>query len=146
MEYLKNNNVIHRDIKPSNFLVNRNVIQIADFETAKIALKQDMTTKNNKYTPNYAAPEVILDKGFVGLYSDIWSLGCVLYEIFYEQKPWSGCNLNQIIMKMMKEELFKFEGPNNLKIAPEIEKAIKGCLIFDHKKRIGIQDLQKIFA
>lgn len=146
MEYLQNNNIIHRDIKPSNFLINRNVIQIADFETAKIAFKQDLTTQNQKYTPKYAAPEVILEKGFVGFYSDIWSLGCVLYQLFYEQKPWSHYKMNQIVISMVKEELFEIQCPKNVEITQEIQNAVKGCLRFDHTKRVGIEDLQKTFG
>jgi len=84
--------VIHRDIKPSNILVRPDgVVKLLDFGIAKqletVDLTQDQTrTGLRALTPAYAAPEQ-LRGGRVGVHSDVYSLGVVLYELLAGRLP-----------------------------------------------------------
>ncbi|KAL7747631.1 Suppressor of Sensor Kinase (SLN1), partial [Sorochytrium milnesiophthora] len=98
LEYLHARKIVHRDIKPDNILVDQNgIIKLVDFGASKILSNQKTMVQQQAGgasligTPNYMAPEVILgskDPSVVGC-QDIWSLGCVLYELYTGKAPWS---------------------------------------------------------
>ena len=79
---MKDKNVIHRDLKTQNLLLTKdNNIKIADFGFAKIlSTMSKMTSTQNKGTPTTIAPEILQGKKYT-FSADIWSLGCILYEL-----------------------------------------------------------------
>eukprot|EP01137_Pigoraptor_chileana_P036032 Opistho-2@30952 len=89
--YLHDNEVIHRDIKGANILVDTSgIIKLIDFGAAK-QLCQHISHSNLKSlegTPYWMAPEVVTESGY-GRKSDIWSIGCVLYEMGTGSPPWA---------------------------------------------------------
>jgi len=84
--------VIHRDLKPSNILVKHDgTVKLLDFGIAKQLESLDMTADQTRtglrlMTPAYASPEQILG-GRVGVHTDIYSLGVVLYELLTGRLP-----------------------------------------------------------
>ena len=71
--------IIHRDIKCANiFLTKEGVVKLGDLNVSKVAKNGILKTQTG--TPYYACPEVWNDKPY-DYRSDIWSLGCVLYEM-----------------------------------------------------------------
>lgn len=77
-EYLHNRNIIYRDLKPENLLLDRTGhVKVTDFGFAK---EIDRRTYTLCGTPDYLAPEIILNKGH-GKPVDWWSLGVLVYEM-----------------------------------------------------------------
>ncbi|MBW2093088.1 MAG: protein kinase, partial [Deltaproteobacteria bacterium] len=94
--------VIHRDIKPSNIMINKNgAIKITDFGIAQMI---EETAKIGIYgTPGYMSPEQLKETIATGQ-SDIFSVGCVMYELLTGQKAFTGKNLFSIMYKIINEE------------------------------------------
>jgi serine/threonine-protein kinase len=98
VEYAHSNAVIHRDLKPSNILVRSDgTIRLLDFGIAKqiesfeVPAQQTMTGLR-LMTPAYAAPEQIRGQR-LGVQTDVYSLGVILYELLCERLPFDLSNL-----------------------------------------------------
>ena len=82
IQYLHVNNIIHRDIKPSNIFLNGSDLVIGDFGKAKLFNDENTQKPFSKcfgILP-YNAPEVLREQSYSNAV-DIWSFGCVLYEM-----------------------------------------------------------------
>ena len=79
---IHNKKIIHRDLKPENIFINDNMnIKIGDFGISKQLNNTYALTTKKVASINYASPE-ILKKGIYNEKSDIYSLGCIIYELF----------------------------------------------------------------
>ena len=106
LEYFHNNNVLHRDIKPQNILLNnKGVVKIGDFGLSRIFSE---TIKNKKYTNRvvtrwYRAPELFLGDIEYGPGIDIWSLGCVFWEMLTGEVLFLGDNDKNVFFLICKK-------------------------------------------
>ena len=90
MHHLHSQNILHRDLKTLNiFLTKDNQIRIGDLGVAKILQSADHFVKSKVGTPYYLSPEVCEDRPYNSK-SDIWSLGCVLYEMCSLKHPFEA--------------------------------------------------------
>ena len=109
LDYAHRHGVIHRDIKPENILLHDGRPMVADFGIAlalSAAAGGRMTeTGMSLGTPHYMSPEqATADKEITGR-SDIYSLGSVLYEMLAGEPPHVGHSAQQIIMKIIAEDV-----------------------------------------
>ena len=129
-------NIIHRDIKSSNiFLFSDGTAKLGDLNVCKI-LSVDNLGKTQAGTPSFAAPEVWMEKPY-GLKSDIWSLGCVLYEMAALKCPFSSNNAVELNNKILV---------GNFKRIPKIFSNDLNCIIehmirFEPEKRISCKEI-----
>ncbi|MCH9650451.1 MAG: protein kinase [Deltaproteobacteria bacterium] len=96
--------VVHRDIKPSNILVNgKGESKLLDFGVAKLLDPEMMSgltvTGSGPYTPSYASPEQLLG-GTIGTATDIYSLGCLLYELSTGETPFPKPRAGQLDLRL----------------------------------------------
>lgn len=88
-----NGKILHRDLKPSNiFKGENNQIKLGDFGLSKQLNSELNYANTNVGTPYYMSPEQISDLVYDEK-SDIWSLGCILYELCQLEPPFKGSNL-----------------------------------------------------
>jgi serine/threonine-protein kinase len=108
LDYAHRHGVIHRDIKPENILLHDGRPMVADFGIAlavSAAAGGRMTeTGLSLGTPHYMSPEQATAEKEITGRSDIYSLGCVLYEMLTGNPPHTGASAQQIIMKIVTEE------------------------------------------
>jgi len=81
LKYVHSLRILHRDIKASNiFLTASNCVKLGDFGISKVLQSTIEAAMTVVGTPYYMSPEVYHNKPYT-LKSDVWSLGCLLYEL-----------------------------------------------------------------
>lgn len=91
-------NILHRDLKSANVFLSRNgTVKLGDMNVSKIAKKGLLLTQTG--TPYYASPEVWKDQPYDNK-SDIWSLGCVLYEMCALKPPFRADDMEGLFNKV----------------------------------------------
>lgn len=91
-------NILHRDLKSANVFLNKNGIsKLGDMNVSKLAKKGLLLTQTG--TPYYASPEVWKDQPYDNK-SDIWSLGCVLYEMCALKPPFRADDMEGLFNKV----------------------------------------------
>ncbi len=106
--------VIHRDIKPSNILMSRGKALVADFGIALIASAADETRMTQGGTAigtaGYMSPEQASGQPGVDHRSDIYSLGCLLFEMLAGEPPYSGRTTLEVLTKQATEAVSSLRG------------------------------------
>jgi tRNA A-37 threonylcarbamoyl transferase component Bud32 len=105
LDHAHANGVVHRDVKPANVMIDAGgQVKVMDFGIAKLETGANLTSTGSIMgTPNYMSPEQA--KGLkVDRRSDLFSLGCVLYECLTGAKPFQGESVSVILVKILTEE------------------------------------------
>lgn len=100
LHILHSRKILHRDLKSANvFLSNETYAKLGDLNVSKVAKQGMLYTQTG--TPYYASPEVWKDQPYDSK-SDIWSLGCVLYEMCSLKPPFRANDMNGLYKKVLK--------------------------------------------
>ncbi len=95
--------IIHRDLKLANiFLFKNGDVKMGDLNVSKVLKKGLLNTQTG--TPYYASPEIWNNKPY-DFKSDIWSLGCLLYEMITFNPPFKGSDMKEVFELVNKGKI-----------------------------------------
>jgi len=107
VDYCHSRGVYHRDLKPENLLLDSaGNMKISDFGLSALPqqFREDGLLHTTCGTPNYVAPEVIVDKGYNGATADLWSCGVILFVLMAGYLPFDEPNLLNLYRKIYRAE------------------------------------------
>ncbi|XP_020223497.1 CBL-interacting serine/threonine-protein kinase 9 isoform X1 [Cajanus cajan] len=137
VDYCHSRGVYHRDLKPENLLLDSNgILKVSDFGLSTYAHQEDELLRTACGTPNYVAPEVLNDRGYVGSASDIWSCGVILFVLMAGYLPFDEPNHAALYKKIGRAQ---FACPSWF--SPEAKKLLKRILDPNPLTRIKIPEL-----
>ncbi len=154
VQHIHSFNIAHRDIKPENIMVTKDgkLIKIidfgssldlggTDFERKMAELKKKEKKKRPDFihfvgTPNYMAPECVHNQ-FSDKRCDIWSLGCVLFDLITGFPPFNGASEYLIFQKSIEA---KYIFPDGI-VSELAQDLIKKCIVVDPAKRLTIEEI-----
>merc|ERR1719335_1116168 len=102
LKYMHDKHVLHRDLKSQNlFLTSQDRLRIGDFGISKVLESTAAFAKTTIGTPYYLSPEICMEKPY-SFSSDIWALGCILYEMAALRVPFDAQNLQALVQKITR--------------------------------------------
>merc|ERR1712061_278012 len=102
LKYIHDMHILHRDLKSGNFFLSKSGnIKMGDFGIAKVLECTAACAQTQIGTPYYLSPEICQGKPYAWS-SDIWSMGCILYEMCARKVPFDAPDLKQLIQKITK--------------------------------------------
>jgi serine/threonine protein kinase len=125
--------IVHRDVKPSNVLLAGNIAKLADFGIARDLMRTTQATQPGTMigSPMYASPEQSAGQP-VDARSDVYSLGCLMYEVLTGQRPFHGENLLAVVLAHQTQQV------QPIKDLPEgIDRIVRRCLMKNASDRFA---------
>lgn len=101
MKHVHDRKILHRDLKPGNiFLTSTGMVKLGDFGIARVLRNTGELASTQIGTPYFMSPEQMENKKYSNK-SDVWSLGCVLYEMACLKVPFDGSSMKQLIQNIL---------------------------------------------
>ena len=130
--------ILHRDIKSANvFLFKGGICKLGDLNVSKVARKGLGYTQTG--TPYYASPEVWEEKPYDSK-SDVWSLGCVMYEMITLRPPFQAKSMEELYKKVMRGNYPRIP----TKYSEDLSDAIKLMIQVEAGARPSCEELLKM--
>lgn len=131
LEYIHSKKILHRDIKSMNFfLAKEESIKIGDLGVAKVLSSTVAFAHTMVGTPYYLSPELCEERPY-NIKSDMWALGCVLYEMCTLKHPFDALNQGALILKIIRANYL----PVSNTYSADLREMVSLLLMKDYKKR-----------
>jgi NIMA (never in mitosis gene a)-related kinase len=102
IKYIHDRKILHRDLKGQNvFLMKDGTVKLGDFGIAKVLAHTFQVCRTQIGTPYYLSPEICQGRNY-NAKTDIWSLGCILYELCTLKHAFEAGNMNQLLMAIVR--------------------------------------------
>ncbi|KAJ7345973.1 hypothetical protein JRQ81_001923 [Phrynocephalus forsythii] len=134
--YLHSHRILHRDMKPQNILLGKGgVVKLCDFGFARAMSIHTMVLTSIKGTPLYMSPELVEEKPYDHT-ADLWSVGCILYELYVGTPPFYTNSIFQLVSLIIKDPI---KWPKDM--SPHFKSFLQGLLMKDPRQRLSWPEL-----
>ncbi|KAK9966210.1 hypothetical protein ABG768_003333 [Culter alburnus] len=124
LQYLHEKHILHRDLKTQNiFLTKTNIIKVGDLGIARVLENQNDMASTLIGTPYYMSPELFSNKPY-NYKSDIWALGCCVYEMATLKHAFNAKDMNSLVYRIVEGKLPQMPS----KYDPQLGELIKRML------------------
>ena len=139
--HLHANRILHRDIKPANiFLSSNNTLKIGDLGVARLLGTHSDFARTLVGTPYYLSPELCEDLPYDEK-SDVWAVGCCIYEICQRKRAFEARNQAALIVKIMSAQTSPIVGT----YTDLVKRVVMRCLARRPHLRPHMQELLSVF-
>ena len=135
IKHIHSKRILHRDLKTQNiFLTSQGDIKIGDFGIARVLQHTYDCAKTAIGTPYYLSPEICQEKPY-NQKSDIWSIGCILYEMLTLKHAFDSNSMKGLVLKILRSNY----PPISNCYSDDVKSLIDDLLCKDPAKRPSIQ-------
>jgi NIMA (never in mitosis gene a)-related kinase 1/4/5 len=148
IRYLHERRILHRDLKSQNVFLCRNeaavgsgkyIVKLGDFGISTVLRNTLALAKTVCGTPYYFSPELCMNRPYNNK-SDVWSLGCILYEMATLQHAFDAKNMKALMQRILTGKY----NPVDARYHKSLQDLIDGMLQQKVEKRLSIQQVQKM--
>ncbi|ORZ24328.1 kinase-like domain-containing protein [Absidia repens] len=127
--------ICHRDLKPENILLDKSKkrVKIADFGMSAM----NTNLKTSCGSPHYASPEIVKGKSYDGTFTDVWSLGVILFALLSGYLPFDDENMGRLLTKIKNGR----SRPLPSSLSTEAKHLVKKMLVVEAHKRISMNEI-----
>lgn len=137
--WLHSQGILHRDLKLDNILIGqKNQIKLCDFGISKIMPENGEMVKEKCGTPAYNSPEIIINQGYTGFQSDVWSLGVLLYAMCSARVPFFADTVEELYKIVLQGD---YEMPKEF--SNSLADLISKMLVLDPRSRITLEEVKR---
>ena len=149
VDFIHKQRIVHCDLKPANFLLVKGTLKLIDFGISKTIMNDttNIVRDSQVGTVNYMSPEALAENSSttrklkIGRPSDVWSLGCILYEIVYDKPPFALFSSLVLRLQKIMDPSYEIEYPSDSFVTASLKDAIQKCLIRSARERWTIPQL-----
>ncbi|WP_372366011.1 protein kinase [Candidatus Uabimicrobium sp. HlEnr_7] len=144
ISYAHKNGVIHRDLKPENIMMKGTEPKVVDFGLARVSQHSQQLSKSGAMmgTVQYMSPEQTQGTR-VNKYSDIYSIGVILYELLCERLPFTGSTSPKIVQQILNKAPVP---PSRIKKRVPVELELISLKCLEKKPQDRYQDAKELAA
>ncbi|WIA14899.1 hypothetical protein OEZ85_001614 [Tetradesmus obliquus] len=137
LKHVHDRKILHRDLKSQNIFVSSGgLLKLGDFGVSKVLGSTAALASTAVGTPYYLSPEICQNRKY-NQKSDMWSLGCVLYEMTAMRQAFEAPNMRALITKIIRGAY----SPLPPSRSPELRGLIASLLVLDARKRPSINEV-----
>jgi NIMA (never in mitosis gene a)-related kinase len=137
LKYIHDRHILHRDLKTQNvFLTKSGKVLLGDFGIARVLEDTLQMCRTQIGTPHYLSPEICEGRVYNSK-TDIWSLGCILYELCTLRRPFDAGNLNHLIIQIIRGR----QPPITGAFSPQLRSLVDLLLAKDPARRPSAREI-----